>query len=259
MRKVTGLMIASLAVWAFCGLVPPTAPAAVKPAEPPAAPPQDPPMRRAEIRREITGALGWKVGIPANAFSQLTFLETAEKAKALGVMSIEGFSSQKVSAEIAKNLDANLSPDELTAIKGRLTALHLYMPVYHVGDVGKDESTWSKLFDFAKALGIETIVCNPDPASLTSVDTLASSANINVAIENGSRRTTPAYWDPKELMKTITPLGKRIGVSANIGQWMQQGIKPIDGLSVVSSRLRLVSLQDRSAWKLAGNPCSCGT
>src|SRR5205807_1908228 len=168
MRKVTGLMIASLAVWAFCGLVPasaqtpPTAPAAVKPAEPPAVPPQAPPMRRAEIRREITGALGWKVGIPANAFSQLTFLEAAEKAK---------------------------------------------------------------------ALGIETIVCNPDPASLTSVDTLASAANVNIAIENGSGRTTPAYGDPKELMKTITPLGKRIGVSANIGQWMQEGIKPIDGLS----------------------------
>src|SRR6267143_66325 len=126
MRKVTGLMIASLAVWAFRGLVPasaqtpPTAPAAAKPAEPPAAPPQAPPMRRAEIRREITGALGWKVGIPANAFSQLTFLETAEKAEALGVMSIEGFSSQRVSADIAKNLDANLSPDELTAIKAHL-------------------------------------------------------------------------------------------------------------------------------------------
>ncbi len=265
MRKVTGLTIASLAVWAFCGLVPAsaqtpaTAPAAVKPAEPPAAPPQAPPMRHAEIRSEITGALGWKVGIPANAFSQLTFLETAEKAEALGVMSIEGFSSQKVSADIAKNLDTNLSPDELTAIKAHLTALHLHMPVYHAGDVGKDESTWSKLFDFAKALGIETIACNPDPASLTSVDTLASNANVNVAIENGSRRTTPAYWDPKELMKTITPLGKRIGVSANIGQWMQQGIKPIDGLSVVSSRLMVVSLQDRSALKLAGKPVSFGT
>src|SRR5437016_2958112 len=178
MRKVTGLMIASLAVWAFCGLVPasaqtpPTAPAAVKPAEPPAVPPQAPPMRRAEIRREITGALGWKVGIPANAFSQLTFLEAAEKAEALGVMSIEGFSSQRVSADIAKNLDANLSPDELTAIKAHLTALHLHMPAYHAGDVGKDETTWSKLFDSAKALGIETIICNPDPASLTSEDTL---------------------------------------------------------------------------------------
>ena len=103
-------------------------------------------------------------------------METAEKAKALGVMSIEGFSSQKVSADIPKNLDANLSPDDLTAIKSHLTALHIHMSVYHADDVGKDESSWSKLFDFAKALGIETIVCNPDPASLTSVDTLASNA-----------------------------------------------------------------------------------
>jgi len=61
---------------------PPTAPAAAKPAERR--------QRRRKLRpcargnpQGITGALGWKVGIPANAFSQLTFLERRKKPKLL--------------------------------------------------------------------------------------------------------------------------------------------------------------------------------
>jgi len=132
MRKVTGLMIASLAVWGFCvwsrlARKHRQRAATVKPAEPPAAPPQDPPCAARRSAGKLPERLAGRSVFPPTP-SPVNVPGNSGKAKALGVMSIEGFSSQKVSAEIAKNLDANLSPDELTAIKARLTALHLYMP-----------------------------------------------------------------------------------------------------------------------------------
>src|SRR4051794_29913805 len=59
-----------------------------------------------------TGLMGWRVGLPAAAFRQLTFSDAAAKVDAAGLGFIEGSSDQKVSAAIAKNLDYNLSADE---------------------------------------------------------------------------------------------------------------------------------------------------
>src|SRR4051812_4704351 len=39
---------------------------------------------------------GWRIGIPAAAFKQLTFSDAAAKADALTLASIEGFNTQKV-------------------------------------------------------------------------------------------------------------------------------------------------------------------
>ena len=88
---------------------------------------------------------------------------------------------------------------------------------------------------------------------------LASEYKVNVAIENGTRSSTPAYWAPKELMSAIANRGEYIGVSANTGHWMEEGIKPVDGLSIVSSRLMALTLQDRSALGAAGQPVAFGT
>src|SRR5690242_9949879 len=48
---------------------------------------------------------GWRVGIPAAAFKQLTFSEALTKADSLGVASVEASNLQKVSHEVPKNLD----------------------------------------------------------------------------------------------------------------------------------------------------------
>jgi hypothetical protein len=85
-----------------------------------------PPDSRA-LRGAAAGLLGWRVGIPAGAFRQLTFSEAAGKADALGLAFIEGSSTQKVSPEIPKNLDYNLSPDEIAKVKNRLSELRLGM------------------------------------------------------------------------------------------------------------------------------------
>src|SRR6185503_432086 len=75
------------------------------------------------FRSAAGSVLGWKVGAPAQAYRQLTFSEAAAKVDALGLATIAGVSTQKFSHEIPKNLDYNLTPNELTAVRERLLAL----------------------------------------------------------------------------------------------------------------------------------------
>src|SRR5207247_114082 len=105
----------------------------------------------------VAQILGWRVSVPATAFGQATFSEAAAKADALGLASVDGFADQRVSSEIQKNLDYNLSPEELTFVRNRLAELRLRMAVYHAGSLG-DTGSRRRLFEFAKAVGVETIL-----------------------------------------------------------------------------------------------------
>ena len=151
------------------------------------------------ITGAAAGLMGWRVGLPANAFGQMTFSEAAAKVDAAGIGFIEGSSGQKVSSEIAKNLDYNLSAEETAAVRRRLAELRLRMAAYDAGAVPADTAGRRKLFEFAKALGVETIVTAQDAAALPELDKLANEFGVNVAVDS---------------VKGIDSFSKRIGVRA---------------------------------------------
>jgi type 1 glutamine amidotransferase/sugar phosphate isomerase/epimerase len=199
------------------------------------------------LRSAVPSMLGWKVGIPLIGFQQLTFFDAASEADRLGVTSVEGFSVQKVSIGIPKNLDYNLAPGEIKGVKDRLRELHLGMPAYFVPTIGPDENASRKLFEFAKSLGVETIISDPDPDLLPLIDKLANEFGVNVALYNHGREETPAYWSPEVMLKTLQGRSNRLGACADIGNWMREEIKPVDGLMLLKDRLIAVNLDDRSA------------
>ena len=117
------------------------------------------------MRSAANAVLGWKVGIRAASFPQLTFAEAVAKADSLSVAFIEGSSEQQLSAEIPKKLDYRLAPGEVNAIKDRLNAFNIRMPVYHAPKVEAEE----KLFAFARGLGVETIAIDRAPESWPAI------------------------------------------------------------------------------------------
>ncbi|MGE0406632.1 MAG: ThuA domain-containing protein [Candidatus Korobacteraceae bacterium] len=181
---------------------------------------------------------GWQIGIPARAFSRLTFTEAAAKADALGLGSIEGFSGQKLSPEVPKNLDWNLARGERLATVARLRELNVRMSAYRVQSLPSDEPTRRKMFELAKDLGVETLIVPLEPTALPSLDTLANEFGVNVAVENRE--------DPKIVVDALQGRSRRVGVSADIGGWMQAGIRPMDGLGIVKDRMMAVAVRDRN-------------
>ena len=191
-----------------------------------------------QIRTSIDGLLGWRVGIYSNVFPSISFWESATLTDALGLAAIGGDSTQKVSLQIDKNLDFNLSPDEIAAVKGRLTALHLKMVSYRIDSIPSGDDA-SKLFAFAKDLGVQTIVVNTSPSSLPAVDKLASDTGINVAIED--------HGDPAHAMSAIGNASAHIGISSDTAAWLERDLRPVDALGIVKERLMAIRLRDRSA------------
>ena len=188
---------------------------------------------------------GWRVGIPAAAFRQLTFSEALAKADTLGVTGVEASSSQKVSFEIPKNLDYHLQSGERAGVIRRLRELNQQIFAYRIDDVGSDESSQRKVFEFAKAINAPMIITSAPPASLAGLEKLASEFGIDVALE--SRK------DPKASLSALEGRGKRMGVAADLGGWAQEGVKPVDGLAVVKDKLMAVNVRDRSALGAKGH------
>jgi type 1 glutamine amidotransferase len=191
-----------------------------------------------QIDSSALNLLGLRVAFSADAFGPISFSEAAAKADALGTGILEASSSQKVSRDIPKNLDYKLSPDEIMAVKNRLAELNLRLVAYRVDAMPADESSRRRLFAFAKAVDIETIVTSAAPVALSELDKLANEFGVNVAFEGSN---------PKNLVSSLDGLSSRIGVSVDSAAWASQGIESTSGLRLVNNRLLGLGLPDFGA------------
>jgi type 1 glutamine amidotransferase len=194
---------------------------------------------------------GWRVAIPSAAIKGLTLSDALVKADGypIGVTSVEASSTQITSAEVPKLLDHRLQTGERNAVVYRLRELNQQILAYRVDTLGPDEATRRKVFEFAKSINAPLIVTNTDAGDLAPIDTLAEEFGINVAIENKK--------DPKPLAAAVAGR-KRIGIAADLGGWLQDGVKPVDALAVVKDRLMLIRASDRSALGAKGRPVALG-
>jgi len=193
---------------------------------------------------------GWRVGMPFAAIKGATFSDIVAKADIMSVAAVVASSAQTASLEIPKPLDYRLQPGERNAVMYRLRELNEQVLAYHTADIGADAATRRKVFEFAKALNTPLIMTSADASNLPELDTLAEEFGISVALES---RT-----DPKPLVAALNGRSRRIGIAADLGAWLQSGVKPVDGLQVVKDRLLLVRAADRSALGSSGRPVPLG-
>jgi type 1 glutamine amidotransferase/sugar phosphate isomerase/epimerase len=193
---------------------------------------------------------GWRVGIPTAAFKTLTWSDALAKVDTLSIASIEASSTQRVSPEVPKNFDYRLQAGERNSVLYRMRELNQQIGVYRVDDLANDEATRRKTFEFAKAIGIPTLIV-PEQSSLADLDKLAEEFGINVAVESKK--------DPKILMAALEGRGKHMGIAAELGAWVQQGIRPVDALPQVRDRLMVVSVRDRNAVGAKGHDVTLGS
>jgi type 1 glutamine amidotransferase/sugar phosphate isomerase/epimerase len=172
----------------------------------------------------------WHTGPSAAAFPRLTFLEAVAKTDELGMGVIEASNKQQVSPQLRKNLDYNLSADDLAAVRAALKSANVQVRSYRADPLTPDR----RLFDFAKSLGAGVIVGTAAKESLAELDKLASETGVKVGL---------AISDPKAAMAAVEGRSKSIGIAADITAWS----KPLEALPIVKDRLLAIDLRDRSA------------
>jgi sugar phosphate isomerase/epimerase len=180
--------------------------------------------------------LGWRVGCQAYSFNRFTFFEAIDKVQQLGLHYIEAYPGQKLSPEHPDvTFNEDLPQEYYAAVQQKLQAANVKLVNYGVTGLPNDEAGARKVFEFAKAMGIETIVSEPDPEALPMIDKLANEYGINVAIHN--HPDPSKYWSPNMLLAAIKDLSPRIGACADTGHWMRSGVWPLDAVKKLEGRI----------------------
>jgi type 1 glutamine amidotransferase len=177
---------------------------------------------------------GWRVGVPATSIRALTFSDALPKYDVASVASVELSNRQIVSPEIPKKLDYRLQPGERNAIVYRLKELGEQVLAYRVDALPPDAATRRKVVEFAKSIGAPAVIVGADAAALPELDALAGELEIEVALDS---RT-----DPTRALTALDGRSKRMGIAADLGAWMQAGVKPLDILPAMKDRLKVVSV-----------------
>jgi len=203
--------------------------------------------------------LGWRLGVEAYTFHKFTFFETIEKTAQLGLPYVGGLSFQKVSKEIPRNFDPQLTEPELQEIRMKLDAAGLRLLTYYIQDIPGEDAACRKIFEFGRKMGIETFMTEPKPEALPLIDKFCEEYGINVALHNHDRKASPVYWQPEGILKVCEGRSKRIGACADIGYWMRSGIDPVEGVRKLGSRLITVQMHDLHAAGPDGHDVPWGT
>lgn len=184
---------------------------------------------------------GWRLGVTAYSFHKYTLFEAIEKTAQLGLSYIGGLSFQKVSKDIPKNFDAQLTSDELKQVRLQLDSAGVRLLTYYIHRIPGDEAGCRQVFEFGRRMGIETFLSEPLPEALDTIEKFCDEYGINVALHNHGEQTSPHYWNPEGILNACRGRSKRIGACGDVGYWMRSGIDPI--AAVRTLRDRLISLQ----------------
>ncbi len=202
--------------------------------------------------------LGWRVGPAAWTFNRFTFFEAVDKTAALGLHYIEAFEGQKVSKETLEQIGPALSDAALDQVRAKLKGCGVTVTSVYLHHLSSDEADARKAFEFCRKLGAETIVSEPPPEAINVLEKLCDEYAVKLAIHNHPRGSS-RYWHPQEVLKVCEGRSPRVGACADVGHWQRSGIRPVDGIRLLGSRLLSLNVKDLNEFGPAGHDVPWGT
>jgi sugar phosphate isomerase/epimerase len=196
--------------------------------------------------------LGWRLGCQAWTFNRFTFYEAMDKTAELGLHVIEAYPGQKLSAERPnEKVGPELSAAARKEAKTRLADKGLKLVNFGVGPANK------AAFDFAKDLGLETLVSEPPFDAFDEIDKLCEEYQINVALHDHPKPSR--YWSPDIVLKACKGHNKRIGACCDTGHWMRSDINPVEALKKLEGRIISFHVKDLNEFGMKAHDVPWGT
>ncbi|MDI9433554.1 MAG: ThuA domain-containing protein [Planctomycetota bacterium] len=134
--------------------------------------------------------LGWQLALVPSTSSEMTLFEMIDKAAELGFLYVGGSNRQKVSDDIAKPFDDQLSSDERRQIRLKLDAAGVRLLTYHVDSDLSSQADRDRIVGFAKQMGIEKIAAGGKtiaigaPEGLISLDEVSRPQEMESLLES---------------------------------------------------------------------------
>jgi len=185
-------------------------------------------------------------------YRKYTFYEAVEKTKALGIKYLQAYPGQPLSVEDkGVGFGHQLTDAQIEAVRRKLAEAGMEVVGYGVVDIGRTEAEMRKAFDFARKMGIQVIVTEPEDADFPGLYKLVKEYDIRIAVHNHPEPSK--YAKPQTAFDRIKGLDERIGVCADPGHWMRGGHRPLDALRLLQGRVMDVHIKDRSDFGTAPN------
>lgn len=208
--------------------------------------------------KEVNPSNDWKFGIALWTFHTVNFPESLAMTDSAGIKYIEPNNFTKAGPELNDSLIYQLSASGVAKLRSMIEDKGLVCKSIYIG-AGADINAWKKQFELAKELGVEFVTAEPPLNMWDSIDSLAGSYGIKVAIHEHWRGMSH-YWNPDTTLMALQN-HPNFGVCADLGHWPKSGINPLDAIKKLRGHIIAIHLKDIAAYndpKLLDVPVGTG-
>lgn len=127
------------------------------------------------------------------------------------------------------------------------------------GNVGmkNDEANIRSAFEYARDIGLPTIVCAPPREALPILDKMVKEYDIKIAIHNHGPEDK-IFPSPNEVWEAVQPFDKRVGLCIDVGHCAHAQVDPVEAIVKYRERLYDMHFKDISNTTAHGAPVEVG-
>ena len=184
--------------------------------------------------------MGLKVGVATYTLRDLPIEEAIKAVKRVGL--------KYVSIKNVKNhIDLSHTPEQRKERAQMFRDAGL-VPL-SVGNVSmrSGEAEIRKAFEYARDIGVPTIVCAPSLDAIPYLDEMVKQFDIKLAIHNHGPEDKGYFPSPYDVMRAVEKFDKRIGLCIDVGHTARAGVDPAESILKCQERLYDLHIKDISA------------
>ncbi len=182
----------------------------------------------------------FKLGVATYSMRKLSRADAIETVKKLGL--------QYVSVK-EYHLKYTSTPEEIVTARKEFAAAGLkILSGGNISLADKDEAKLRKMFEYAKACGMPTIVCAPTHETLPMVHKLAKEFKIKLAIHNHGPEDKH-FPSPQSVLEAIKGMDPLVGLCIDIGHTARTGLDVVESIKLAGSRLHDMHFKDLKDFK----------
>jgi L-ribulose-5-phosphate 3-epimerase len=193
----------------------------------------------------INPSKDWNFGVALWTFHRVNFKASLDKVDSSGLKYIEPNTFHSAGPDLKDSMLLQLSPAGIDQIKSWIAQKGLHCEsIYIVGD--STVASWKKQFDIAKQLGVRFVTTEPPLDMWDSIDSLAGTYGIKVAIHEHWKGVSH-YWNPDTTLMALKG-HPNFGVCADLGHWPKSGINPLDAVKKLRGHIMAIHFKDIAAY-----------
>ena len=120
------------------------------------------------------------------------------------------------------------------------------------------EADIRKAFEYARDIGVPTIVCAPSQDAIPILDKMVKEYDIKLAIHNHGPEDKGFFPSPYDVWQAVEKYDKRIGLCIDVGHTARAGVDPAESIIKCRERLYDVHMKDISALGNRNTPIEGG-